>query len=279
MSGLVLSFLGSGSMNGSILRGVLAGGTPAGRVRATTKSASSAEKLREDTGVTVLSGEENEKANLEAVKGADVVLLGVKPYAILDLAREIAPALEPKTVVASVAAGITLEALEKALPEGQPVVRTMPNTPSSVGRGVISVTPGTHTTKEQLEAVKEVLSSVATVVEVEEHLVRAVTGVSGSGPAYVFYLAEAMQQAGEKLGLPSDVARVLAKETVAGAGVLLSPDDADPAALRKAVTSPGGTTEKAINTFDDQGLRDVIAAGATASAERGDEMEQEYCGD
>ncbi|MEX5273669.1 MULTISPECIES: pyrroline-5-carboxylate reductase [Kocuria] len=279
MSELVLSFLGSGSMNGSILRGVLAGGTPAGRVRATTKSASSAEKLREDTGVTVLSGEENEKANLEAVKGADVVLLGVKPYAILDLAREIAPALEPKTVVASVAAGITLEALEKALPEGQPVVRTMPNTPSSVGRGVISVTPGTHTTKEQLEAVKEVLSSVATVVEVEEHLVRAVTGVSGSGPAYVFYLAEAMQQAGEKLGLPSDVARVLAKETVAGAGVLLSPDDADPAALRKAVTSPGGTTEKAINTFDDQGLRDVIAAGATASAERGDEMEQEYCGD
>ena len=279
MSELVLTFLGSGSMNGSILRGVLAGGTPAGRVRATTKSASSAEKLREDTGVTVLSGEENEKANLEAVKGADVVLLGVKPYAILDLAREIAPALEPKTVVASVAAGITLEALEKALPEGQPVVRTMPNTPSSVGRGVISVTPGTHTTKEQLEAVKEVLSSVATVVEVEEHLVRAVTGVSGSGPAYVFYLAEAMQQAGEKLGLPSDVARVLAKETVAGAGVLLSPDDADPAAMRKAVTSPGGTTEKAINTFDDQGLRDVIAAGVTASAERGDEMEQEYCGD
>ncbi|PZP36013.1 MAG: pyrroline-5-carboxylate reductase [Kocuria rhizophila] len=279
MSELVLSFLGSGSMNGSILRGVLAGGTPAGRVRATTKSASSAEKLREDTGVTVLSGEENEKANLEAVKGADVVLLGVKPYAILDLAREIAPALEPKTVVASVAAGITLEALEKALPEGQPVVRTMPNTPSSVGRGVISVTPGTHTTKEQLEAVREVLSSVATVVEVEEHLVRAVTGVSGSGPAYVFYLAEAMQQAGEKLGLPSDVARVLAKETVAGAGVLLSPDDADPAAMRKAVTSPGGTTEKAINTFDDQGLRDVIAAGVTASAERGDEMEQEYCGD
>lgn len=279
MSELVLSFLGSGSMNGSILRGVLAGGTPAERVRATTKSASSAEKLREDTGVTVLSGEENEKANLEAVKGADVVLLGVKPYAILDLAREIAPALEPKTVVASVAAGITIDALEKALPEGQPVVRTMPNTPSSVGRGVISVTPGTHTTKEQLEAVKEVLSSVATVVEVEEHLVRAVTGVSGSGPAYVFYLAEAMQQAGEKLGLPSDVARVLAKETVAGAGVLLSPDDADPAALRKAVTSPGGTTEKATNTFDDRGLGDVIAAGVTASAERGDEMEKEYCGD
>lgn len=278
MSELVLSFLGTGSMNGSILRGVLAGGTPAERVRATTKSASSAQTLREDTGVTVLSGEENARANLEAVKDADVVLLGVKPYAILDLAREIAPVLQPGTVVASVAAGITLDALEKALPQGQPVVRTMPNTPSSVGRGVISVTPGTHTTPDQLNVVKEVLSSVATVVEVEEHLVRAVTGVSGSGPAYVFYLAEAMQRAGEELGLPSDVARVLAKETVAGAGVLLSPDDADPAALRKAVTSPGGTTEKALNTFDERGLKDVIAAGAAASAERGDEMEQEYCG-
>lgn len=278
MSELVLSFLGTGSMNGSILRGVLAGGTPAERVRATTKSASSAQTLREDTGVTVLSGEENARANLEAVKDADVVLLGVKPYAILDLAREIAPVLQPGTVVASVAAGITLDALEKALPQGQPVVRTMPNTPSSVGRGVISVTPGTHTTPDQLNVVKEVLSSVATVVEVEEHLVRAVTGVSGSGPAYVFYLAEAMQRAGEELGLPSDVARVLAKETVAGAGVLLSPDDADPAALRKAVTSPGGTTEKALNTFDERSLKDVIAAGAAASAERGDEMEQEYCG-
>lgn len=278
MSELVLSFLGTGSMNGSILRGVLAGGTPAERVRATTKSASSAQTLREDTGVTVLSGEENAGANLEAVKDADVVLLGVKPYAILDLAREIAPVLQPGTVVASVAAGITLDALEKALPQGQPVVRTMPNIPSSVGRGVISVTPGTHTTPDQLNVVKEVLSSVATVVEVEEHLVRAVTGVSGSGPAYVFYLAEAMQRAGEELGLPSDVARVLAKETVAGAGVLLSPDDAYPAALRKAVTSPGGTTEKALNTFDERGLKDVIAAGAAASAERGDEMEQEYCG-
>ena len=278
MSELVLSFLGTGSMNGSILRGVLAGGTPAERVRATTKSASSAETLREGTGVTVFSGEENDRANLEAVKDADVVLLGVKPYAILDLAREIAPVLQPGTVVASVAAGITLDALEKALPEGQPVVRTMPNTPSSVGRGVISVTPGTHTTSDQLNAVKEVLSSVATVVEIEEHLVRAVTGVSGSGPAYVFYLAEAMQQAGEDLGLPGDVARVLAKETVAGAGLLLSPDDADPAALRQAVTSPGGTTEKALNTFDERGLKDVIAAGAVASAERGDEMEQEYCG-
>ena len=219
------------------------------------------------------------EANRTAVKGADVVLLGVKPYAILDLAREIAPALDPGTVVVSVAAGVTLDALQKALPQGQPVVRSMPNTPSSVGRGVLSVTPGEHVSREQLDAVKDVLAAVGTVVEVPENLIRAVTGVSGSGPAYVFYLAEAMQHAGEQLGLDPETARVLAKETVSGAGVLLAPDDADPAALRKAVTSPGGTTEQAITTFDEKGLREIVAAGAEASAAKGDEMEKEYGGE
>ena len=116
------------------------------------------------------------------------------------------------------AAGVTLDALQKALPDGQPVVRCMPNTPSSVGRGALSVTPGEHTSAEQLAQVKDVLATVGTVVEVPEHLIRAVTGVSGSGPAYVFYLAEAMQQAGEKLGLDPETARVLAKETVSGRG-------------------------------------------------------------
>ena len=278
MAELTLTFLGAGSMNGSILRGVLAAGTEAGGVRATTRSASSAEALHRETGVEVFAGESDPEANRKAVAGADVVLLGVKPYAILDLAREVAPALDPSTVVVSVAAGVTLDALQKALPDGQPVVRCMPNTPSSVGRGALSVTPGEHTSAEQLAQVKDVLSTVGTVVEVPEHLIRAVTGVSGSGPAYVFYLAEAMQQAGEKLGLDPETARVLAKETVSGAGELLAPDDADPAALRRAVTSPGGTTEQAITTFDEKGLRDIVAAGAEASATKGDEMEKEYDG-
>jgi len=279
MSETTLTFLGAGSMNGSILRGVLAAGTEAGRVRATTRSASSAEALHEETGVEVFVGESDREANTKAVAGADVVLLGVKPYAVLDLAREVAPALDPATVVVSVAAGVALDALQKALPDGQPVVRCMPNTPSSVGRGALSVTPGEHTSAGQLARVRELLSTVGTVVEVPEHLIRAVTGVSGSGPAYVFYLAEAMQQAGERLGLDPETARVLAKETVSGAGELLRPDDADPAALRRAVTSPGGTTEQAITTFDEKGLREIVTAGAEASAAKGDEMEKEYGGE
>lgn len=272
----VLAFLGCGSMNGSILRGVLASGVPVEQVRATVRSEDSAHPIREETGVRPYVTGEDPEANRRAAREADVVLLGVKPVGILDLAREIAPALRPGTVVASVAAGISVGALEQALPAGQPVVRTMPNTPSSVGRGVVSVTPGTATTPEQTRAVRRVLEAVGTVVEVPEDQVDAVTGVSGSGPAYVFLLAEAMQHAGERMGLPADVARVLAKETVSGAGELLRPAGADPAALRRAVTSPKGTTDRAITTFQENGFEDLVAAAARASADRSAELTREF---
>ncbi|WP_052209414.1 pyrroline-5-carboxylate reductase [Kocuria sp. ZOR0020] len=274
----VIAFLGTGSMNGSILRGVLASGVSADRMRATTRSEESAQKLAEETGVQVFASDADAAANTRAVDGADVVLLGVKPYAILELCDEISEALSPGTVVVSVAAGITLAAMADHLPQGQPIVRSMPNTPSSVGRGVLSVTGGEHTSQEQLDTVSGVLSQVGTVVNVPEEQIRAVTGVSGSGPAYVFLLAEMMQKAGQKLGLDPEVARVLAKETVSGAGVLLSPEDADSEALRKAVTSPNGTTEQAINTFLDGGIEQLVADAVAASANRGDAMEQEFCG-
>ncbi|GAB2618849.1 pyrroline-5-carboxylate reductase [Kocuria himachalensis] len=275
----VLAFLGCGSMNGSILRGVLASGVPVDQVRATVRSAESARRLEDGTGVRPYVTGDDPEANRRAAREADVVLLGVKPVGILDLAREIAPALRPGTVVASVAAGISVGALERALPAGQPVVRTMPNTPSSVGRGVVSITPGSATTAEQTETVRRVLEAVGTVVEVPEEQVDAVTGVSGSGPAYVFLLAEAMQQAGERMGLPADVARVLAKETVSGAGELLRPAEADPASLRKAVTSPKGTTDRAITTFQDNGFEDLVASAARASADRSAELTREFSGD
>ena len=134
-----VAFIGTGSMNGAIASGLLAAGTAPTSVRATVGSHASISTLREKLGegaqdVSILAGEDDAQANLKATEGADVVLLGVKPYAILDLAREISPALGEKTVVVSVAAGITLEALQRALPEGQPAIRCMPNTPSRVGR-------------------------------------------------------------------------------------------------------------------------------------------------
>lgn len=274
----VIAFLGSGSMNGAILRGVLASGVPAERVRATTRSQDSGDRLARETGVQAFASESDAEANRRAVDGADIVLLGVKPYAILELCDEIRDALPSSAVVVSVAAGVGLAAMAAHLPEGQPLVRCMPNTPSSVGRGALSVTPGEHVSAEQTRAVSEVLSGVGVVVQVPEDLIGAVTGVSGSGPAYVFLLAEMMQKAGEGLGLDAETARTLAKQTVTGAGMLLDPDDADPEALRKAVTSPGGTTEQAVRTFLDGGIEDLVSRAVGASAARGDEMEQEHAG-
>lgn len=281
MSEPIITFLGTGSMNGSIMSGLLAGGTAPERVRATTRSAASARKLKESLpedqrDVTVYSGEDNESANLDAVKDADVVLLGVKPKGILDLAAEIKDALADDALVISVAAGIDLAMLEGELRAGQPVIRSMPNTPSRVGRGVIALAAGTHCTPEQLKLAHEVLANSGTVLDVEEDQINAVTGVSGSGPAYAFFLAEAMQKAGEAMGLDSEAARLLAKETVSGAGELLHADDADPEALRKAVSSPNGTTERAINVFAEGGLVELTEKAAKASASRGAEMVEEF---
>ncbi|WP_030015202.1 pyrroline-5-carboxylate reductase [Curtobacterium sp. S6] len=281
MSEPIIAFLGTGSMNGSIMSGLLAGGTDPGTVRATTRSAASASRLvdslpEEHRGVTVTSSEDDPSANAHAVDGADVVLLGVKPKGILDLAAEIKDALAPDALVLSVAAGIDLEMLEGELREGQPVIRSMPNTPSRVGRGVIALAPGAHCSDEQLRLAHTVLQNSGTVIDVEEKQLDAVTGVSGSGPAYAFFLAEAMQKAGESMGLDAETARLLAKETVAGAGELLHADDADPEALRKAVCSPNGTTERAINVFAEGGLIELTEKAAKASAHRNAEMVEEF---
>ncbi len=167
---------------------------------------------------------------------------------------------------------MSLEQLEAALPAGQPVIRTMPNTPAKLGRGVVSVSPGTNCSAGQLQRAKDILAAAGTVVEIPEDQVDALSAISGSGPAYAFYLAEAMAEAGVQLGLDPELSLLLARETVAGAGFMLAEPGADPAALRKAVTSPNGTTERAIATFDERGLPAIIADGARAAAERAAEI-------
>lgn len=275
-----IAFLGTGSMNGAIASGLLAGGANPADVRATVGSASSVQPLRQKLGegaeaVTVYALEENENANGEAVRDADLVLLGVKPYAILELAREVAPALKPDAVVVSVAAGIILDALQAVLPEGQPAVRCMPNTPSRVGKGVLAISTGSTVTGAMKDQVRAVLESAGTVIEVAEEQMGAVTAVSGSGPAYAFLLAETMAAAGQKLGLDEQTATALAAATVAGAGALLDRDP-NPADLRRAVTSPGGTTEQAIKTYTVGGLFDLTEAAMSACVRRYDEMTAEY---
>lgn len=274
-----VAFLGTGSMNGAILGGLLAGGYPAQALRATVRSAESGKRLAEQlgAGVRILSTEQDAEANRKAVEGASLVLLGVKPYGILELAREIAPALEEDALVVSVAAGISLEALEAALPAGQPAIRCMPNTPSRVGKGVLAISVGATCSPEQVELAREVLSAVGQVFEVAEHQMDAVTAVSGSGPAYVYLLAETMAEAGARLGLDPEMAQRLAAMTVAGAGYLLD-SDPQPEKLRRAVTSPGGTTEQAILTYQEQGLAALTEAAMRACASKSAAMTEQYSG-
>jgi pyrroline-5-carboxylate reductase len=268
-----IAFLGCGSMNEAILGGLLEAGTDPADIVATVRRAERAAELAErHHGITAIAGEEEPDNNKQASKGAAVVILGVKPVGITDLAREISPSLAPDTIVVSVAAAVSIGQLEAALPAGQPVIRTMPNTPAKLGRGVVSVSPGTSCTQEQLQKVKDILQGAGTVVEVPEEQVDALSAISGSGPAYAFYLAEAMAAAGQELGLDAELSLLLARETVAGAGFMLAEPGADPASLRKAVTSPNGTTERAIATFDERGIPSIIAAGARAAADRAAEI-------
>jgi pyrroline-5-carboxylate reductase len=260
-------------MNEAIMSGMLEAGTDPADVVATVRRAERAAELAQrHPGITAIAGEEEPDNNKEAATGSAVVILGVKPVGIADLAREISGSLSPATIVVSVAAAVSIAQLEAALPAGQPVIRSMPNTPSKLGRGVVSVSPGTSCSAEQLQLAKDALKGAGTVVEVPEEQVDALSAISGSGPAYVFYLAEAMASAGVELGLDPDLSLLLARETVAGAGLMLAEPGADPAALRKAVTSPKGTTERAIATFDDRGLPAIIADGARAAAARAAEI-------
>ncbi|MFJ4172169.1 pyrroline-5-carboxylate reductase [Paenarthrobacter sp. NPDC089714] len=267
-----IAFLGCGSMNEAILGGLLAAGADPSDVVATVRRAERAEELAQRHGVMAIAGEEDPDNNKLATKGAGMVILGVKPVGITDLAREISPALGKDTIVVSVAAAVSLAQLEAALPEGQPVIRTMPNTPAKLGRGVVSVSPGTHCSPEQLQRAKTALAGAGTVVEVPEDQVDALSAISGSGPAYAFYLAEAMAAAGVELGLDEELSLMLARETVAGAGFMLAEPGANPTDLRVAVTSPNGTTERAIAAFNDGGIPRIIADGARAAAARAAEI-------
>lgn len=259
-------------MNEAILGGLLAGGLPPANVTATVRRPERAKELADRHGITTLSNNENPRANAEAAADADIVIMGVKPVGIQDLAAEIASSLKPDTVVISVAAAVSIPMMEAELADGQPVIRSMPNTPSKVGRGVVALAAGTHATDAIMERAKGIFTASGTVVVVSEEQIDAVSAVSGSGPAYAFYLAEAMAAAGEKLGLDTETAKILARDTVAGAGALLSEPDADAEALRIAVTSPNGTTAAALETFTAKGLPDVIEAGARAAAARAAEI-------
>lgn len=265
-----IAFLGCGSMGEAILAGLLAGPLEPASVIATVRRAERATELAQRYGVTAVATAEDAEANCAAVAGADLVVLGVKPAQVAALCREIADSLALEAVVVSVAGAVTIKQIEAALASGQPVVRTMPNTPLMVRRGVVGLALGSSVDAGQAALARQIFAESGVVLEVPESQMQTIGAISGSGPAYAFYLAEAMAAAAQDFGLDAETAKILANETVAGAGLMLAEPGADATALRKAVTSPKGTTEQAIATFDELGLPATVLAGARAAAARSD---------
>lgn len=211
----------------------------------------------------------------DAARGADVVFLAVKPHQVADVLAELSGSLEPAAAVVSIAAGIPLDVMQAYLAPESAVVRVMPNTPTRIGKGVMGMTPGPGCTPEQVSMIKALVDSVATVVEVPEELQDALTATSGSGPAYVFYLAEAMRAGAQELGLDDDIAITLVAQTIAGAAELLLQDPGSARELRDSVTSKGGTTAKATAVFDDSDLVGIVTRAMTAARDRAREMADE----
>jgi pyrroline-5-carboxylate reductase len=257
-----IAIIGAGSMGGAILSGLRRHGAT---VAITTRSAESAARTE-----GAVSTELDPQANLTAVAGARVVLIGVKPLMVADVLREIAPALADDAIVVSLAVGVTTAAMEAIVPGS--VVRSMPNTPSLVGRGVTGISAGSRATGADLAIVRAVFETVGEVLEVPEAQLDALSTISGSGPAYVFLLIEQLTRTAVQLGFSEHEAAVMVQGTFRGASELLAASDSDPAELRRKVTSPKGTTERAVAVLEQADLSGLFTRATQAALARAREL-------
>ena len=267
------AMIGVGSMGGAILAGLRAPGVSIERpISVTTNSAKSAAQFDGATDVTALAAETDPTANRAAVRGAGLVVLGVKPWAIVEVAREIADAIEPGAIVVSVAAGVPTEAIETALPAHAQVVRAMPNTPSHIGLGVTGVAGGASASPAAVETVAALFATVGSVLVVDESRINDVAAVSGSGPAYVFLYAEKMMAAAQRLGFTEDEAKLLVEGTLVGSAQLLAGSSDGAEQLRRNVTSPKGTTERAIEVLQADDWDSLFDRALAANVRRSEEL-------
>ncbi|MGB8020210.1 MAG: pyrroline-5-carboxylate reductase [Candidatus Nanopelagicales bacterium] len=260
-----VALLGVGRMGGAVLAGLLASGWDPSRLVAADPHEPTARAVRDQHGVDVLPA-------IEAVTGADVVVVAVKPSQVAAALDEVSARLAPGATVVSLAAGLPIAELAAHLPAGTPIVRVMPNIPALVGLGMAAVSPGPDCPPESVELAERLLRAVGEVRRVPESAQDAVTAVSGSGPAYVFYVAEAMIDAGVLLGLPRPLARDLAVQTLVGAAVMLRDAGEHPTVLRENVTSPGGTTAAALHVLDEAAVKAAFARAMLACRDRSAEL-------
>jgi pyrroline-5-carboxylate reductase len=267
-----IAIIGAGSMGGAILQGLVRSGLASSGVTVTNRTRAKADQLAGLDGVTSIALEDRPDGNAEAAASARIVLIGVKPVMVPDLLRELAPHLAPGAVVVSLAAGVTIATFESLLGSEVAVLRSMPNTPAVVGAAVTGLAAGTTATPEDVAVVRALFETVGTVIEVPESQIDALSTISGSGPAYFFLLVEEFTKAAVGKGFALAEARLMAEQTFIGAAALLAASDDDPAELRRRVTSPTGTTERAIAVLQDAHLHDLFAEATDAALARAKEL-------
>ena len=271
LSGRKIGFIGGGNMAGALLRGLLSShATTADCVRASDTNEDRREELRAKYGIDATDD------NAALAEWADVIVIAVKPQIVDRVLGAIAAGVREGDLVISIAAGVPIEAIEARMPAGTRVIRTMPNTAAIALAGATAIAPGAHASKADVEVAKSLFSAVGRSVVLDESLLDAVTGLSGSGPAYVMLMIEALADGGVKVGLGRDVALLLAAQTVYGAAKLQLETGEHPGRLKDMVTSPGGTAIAGLHTLEAGGLRrtliDAVEAAAKRSAELGAQM-------
>ncbi|RMD82273.1 MAG: pyrroline-5-carboxylate reductase [Candidatus Dadabacteria bacterium] len=262
-----IAFVGGGNMAEALVRGLVTSGMKAEHISVSDPAATRRRIMARRYGVRCY------RDNLKAIEGAAVVVLAVKPQTMGAVLPEIGPALESPVVVVSIAAGVRLKQLESALPEVARVVRVMPNTPCLIGRGASVICPGSRARRTDVRRVERLLATVGkTFVVSDERLMDPVTGLSGSGPAYVYLFAEALIRGAKRAGLPESLARELCYWTLAGASAMLIETGRDPADLRRAVSSPGGTTVAGLAVLAARDFTSAVAEAVVAATKRSREL-------
>ncbi len=263
-----LGILGAGKMGSALMRGFTEAGLLApGQIIASDIDQAALGRLRKELGIKVAAD------NQEVVKSAEIVLLALKPEKIQPVLRETKESISPKHLIISIAAGVSIKAIEEVVGTGRRIIRVMPNTPCLIRAGASAFSPGKGATQEDREMVRSLLSAVGLVVELPEKQLNAVTGLSGSGPAYGFMIIEALADGGVKMGLPRAVAMQLAAQTVLGAAKLVIETKRHPGELKDQVASPGGTTIAGIAALERAGLRAALIEAVEAATRRSMELE------
>jgi pyrroline-5-carboxylate reductase len=263
-----IGFLGAGNMAEALLRGLLRGHADAGRILASGPRAERMKDLSDRYGI------ETTRDNVALVERAEIVVLAVKPQIMRRVLDQVADRLRPDALLVSIAAGIPVAAIESRLRPGTRVVRAMPNTPALVDAGATAIAAGGHATPDDLEAARAIFDAVGVTVVLDEGQLDAVTGLSGSGPAYIFLILEALSDAGVKVGLSRRTSTLLAAQTMLGSAKLLLETGEHPGQLKDMVTSPGGTAITGLHTLEHGGLRTTLMDAVEAATKRSHELGQ-----